>query len=691
MKRKLFFLLLLANKTLLAQDIFWANKVLEVSSEHTDAQYSPINRADQILGKPNVFPQMGASPCAWQPNGSDFGEDYIKVGFEKALNIKQIGIVENRNPGAVVRIFGYDEAGGEHLLYQNSENAPKVSGRFWQVKVESAPKPIKAIKLLISHRSAKGIKQYDAIGISESNSPLKLGVNLAKEMPENLQKENLGNLVNSRWGELAPLITPDGKTLYFTRNEHPDNLKNNKDKEARVGQDIWVSKLGKNGQWESPANIGKPINNEMDNAAATVSAEGNSLYILNVYNANGTLRLGLSQTKQKNGDWTFPEEVKIMNFQALSRKKDNNDPQSSDATNAEFSISHDKKVLIMGLKRSKTFGDNDLYVSFLKPDGTYDIPQNLGNSINTADNEGSPFLSADNKTLYFSSKGHPGYGNADIFVSRRLDDTWTNWSEPENLGPQINSPLWDGYFSIPASGDFAFLSSKDNSIGEEDIFRIKLFESIKPEPVAMISGSIINSVDNSPLDIKLQVSVLGDTTGKVKAEVEYDAETKEYKLIVPVGYQYKFVVEETGYMRKEEIVDLSNDKSYREIKKNFEMMPLEAGQKVVLNQLYFEQGKYEIKKESFEELDKLLAILKNYPKMVILLEGYTDNQGDFSLNVKLSESRVNAVREYLIKKGNIAKNRIAVKAWGPLKPISSNSDEQSRQKNRRVEFSIVSM
>ncbi len=677
--------------TAYSQEVLWADRVLEVSSEHTDQQYSPINRADQILGSPSVFPQFGKSPCAWQPNGSDFGEDYIKVSFPKSIVVKQVGIVENVNAGCIVRIFGYDNSGTEYLLFQNTDFNQKPNGRFWQIKIANVSQPIKSLKFLISHRISKGIKQYDAIAISDSDIPIKAGINLAKDIPENLQKENLGPSLNSRYGELAPLITPDGKTLYFTRNGHPDNIINPKNKDGRIGQDIYYAKLSKSNTWDYPTNIGSPINNDQDNAAATVSAEGNSLYILNVYNKSGTMGPGLSVTRLRNGNWEFPEEVKIMNFQALPRKKDNASNDNDVTTNTEFSISHDKQILIMGLKRSQTFGDNDLYVSFLQKDGTYSIPVNLGKIINTADNEGSPFLSADNKTLYFSSKGHPGYGDADIYVTRRLDETWTSWTEPENLGPQINSPYWDGYFSLPASGDFAYLSSKDNSIGAEDIFKIKLFESIKPDPVALINAKILDASDGNFINADLEIKVLNDTTGRIQVKIEFDEETEEYKVIVPIGYKYRFFVAKEGYMSKEEELDLSNDNIYREIKRTFELLPVKEGQKMVLNQLYFEQGKFEIMEESFEELQTIIELMKNYPKMRVLLEGHSDNQGDFRLNVELSENRVNAVRDYLTRKGGINKNRIEIKAWGPMKPISSNSDEESRKKNRRVEFTILKM
>lgn len=685
-KTILFFLILPAAYT---QEVLWADKVLEVSSEHTDQFYSPKNRAMQILGTPSIYPQMTETPCAWQPNGSDFGEDYIKVGFEKAIAIKQVAVVENWNPGAVARIFGYDETGKEYLLYQSKGNVPNSRKRFWRVIVDEPPsEKINAIKLLINHRISKGLKQYDAIAISDSDKPIEFEINLAEDIPRGLRKQNLGNVVNSPYGEVAPIITPDGQTLYFTRLDHPENLKKKKNDDGPVGQDIWYSKLNEAGLWSMPENIGPPINNELDNAAATASADGNSLFILNIYHPSGKLLAGLSKTHYSGNVWSTPEKVEINNFQAIGER---NVMTNKTEIRTEYAISHDETVLIMGLQRSQTFGGKDLYVSFLEPNGSYSTPVNMGSIINTADNEGSPFLSADMKTLYFNSKGHPGYGEADIFVTRRLDDTWTNWSKPMNLGPQINSSKWDGYFSIPASGDFAYLSSKDNSIGGEDIFKIELFESIKPEAMVILNGRIFDASTGNGMDLPLKIIARNDSISKGKIDLKINRETGVYSAMIPAGSIYDFELSTDGYMDIEDSLDLATITDYKEITKDFAMIPIKAGYNMILDNVNFDQGLYDIRPESFAELDKLIKLMRKYPAMEVLLEGYTDNQGDFTLNVQLAENRVNAVREYMVNKGGIDIKRIETKSWGPMRPISSNATPELRQKNRRVELTILKM
>ncbi len=154
-------------------------------------------------------------------------------------------------------------------------------------------------------------------------------------------------------------------------------------------------------------------------------------------------------------------------------------------------------------------GGYDVFKTVLE-NGVWSKPVNMGQNINTAENESTPFVGADSKTIYFSTPGFAGYGDNDIFLSRRLDSTWTNWSEPENLGNLINTARWDGYFTIPASGEFAYLSSEERSIGGEDIFRIKLFPSIKPDPVAIISGTVINAFDKKPMAANVVMELLND-------------------------------------------------------------------------------------------------------------------------------------------------------------------------------------
>lgn len=671
----IFFLVLLSNNTALAQPkIQWASKVLGFSSERVDASNpGPQYRAIQVLGSPNKLPQKGESVCAWSTAGADtYAEEYIKVGFENPVRIKQVSIGENWGAGAIVRVLAYDSTDREYIIHENKEDGPTEKGRMWNIIIPQTEYKVHAIKLIVAPAKIPGYNQIDAIGISEIDLPFEAKINLAKDIPKEIIKENLGKSINSKHREVAPIITPDGKTLYFTREGHDVNIGKYKN------QDVWYSTYNIDGTWAEAINLNSPINNDNDNAATAISTDGKILYLINVYATDGTLRKGLSKSSKKLNSWQFPKEVKIDDFYNYMN------------TN-EFSISPNGKVLVMSCKRKDSKGEKDLYVSFLKNDDTWSKPLNMGN-INTAENEGAPFIAADSKVLYFSTRGFPGYGDNDIFLTRRLDSTWTNWSEPENLGDLINTPRWDGYFTIPASGEFAYLSSEERSIGADDIFRIKLFPSIKPDPVAIISGTVINAFDKKTLAAEVVMELLNDSTGKERIVADFDPETGEYKMVVPLKKAYSLNASKKGFISISENLDLTKDRRFREIKKNINLIPVKEGQTMVLNNLFFNQSKFDILPASYPELNRIIELMQEYPSMQVIIEGHTDGSDDnMMLNVKLSQDRANEVKKYLVEKGQIEAKRIQTKGWGQSKPIASNATEETRKKNRRVEFTILKL
>ena len=227
--------------------------------------------------------------------------------------------------------------------------------------------------------------------------------------------------------------------------------------------------MGKDSNFEMAKNIGYPINNEAHNFAISLSPDGNTLLVGNKYNLDGTMGKGVSISNFKGTNWEYPKPINL-NDNIIGR-------------NVTYSLASNRKVLLMSAERDDSHGKEDIYVFFRINDSTWSDPVNLGVQINTASSEIAPYLAADMTTLYFSTDGRPGYGNTDLFISRRLDESWTNWSEPLNLGPKFNTSGWDAYFTIPASGDYAYYVSTNNSIGKEDIFKIKLPDALKPKIV----------------------------------------------------------------------------------------------------------------------------------------------------------------------------------------------------------------
>lgn len=648
------------------QEVLWANKVLGYSSEHRPSQIGHAYRSKQILGVPNKLPDFGDSPCAWSPADADSrNEEWIKVGFDKTIPLKQIAIAENFNPGAVVRVYAYDATGKEYLVSEAPAAQQAVKGRMLHIFPKQNIQA-NSVKIVLQPGKVSGFNQIDAIGISSNAAPVEAKINFVASQLK-AQKENMGKAINSKGQEIAPIISPDGKTLYFTRN----NFEGNTGSPGR--QDVWYSTLNDQGQWTDAANIGPPINNTGENAATSISADGKTLYLINEYRPDGSMYFGFSHSFKTKSGWGFPRTMRITNLVKTAKT-------------LEVTVSPFENVLIMSVEGFDSEGGKDLYISFLQKDNTWSEPRNLGSVINTADTEGTPFLALDNKTLYFSSQGHAGYGEGDLFLTRRLDDTWLNWSTPENLGPAVNSPLWDAFINIPATGDYAYFSASDKVLGQEDIFRIRMTPEIKPDPVAVVSGSVLEAETNKPVKSDIAADIKSSNTSFATAS--FDPETGEYRLILPLKEVYRITASGQGYFPVAEDMDLSAETNFRTIRKNIYLQPIKAGQQIRLSNTMFSQSSAEVIPSSFAELDKIAETMKAYPTMEILLEGHTDNQGEVQKNVKLSADRVEQVKKYLLSKG-IDGKRIQTKAWGPARPIASNLTEQTRQKNRRVEFTIL--
>jgi outer membrane protein OmpA-like peptidoglycan-associated protein len=259
------------------------------------------------------------------------------------------------------------------------------------------------------------------------------------------------------------------------------------------------------------------------------------------------------------------------------------------------------------------------------------------------------------------------------------------WSEPENLGTIINTPEWDGYFSISALGDFGYFASQENAIGEEDIFRLRVPESIKPNAVVQVTGGVYNMVDKKPISARINVQNLSD---KDTVCVSYDPETGDYKVMLPSKQNYTISATKKGFIAVSEPMDFTKENNFKEFKKNIYLLPIQAGQKMTLNSVFFQQSKAEMLDESFTELDRIIKVMKENPTMEIMLEGHTDNQGDWNANLQLSKERVEEVKKYLTA-GGIDIKRVQTQGYGSTRPIASNNSEEKRKLNRRVEVTIV--
>lgn len=481
-------------------------------------------------------------------------------------------------------------------------------------------------------------------------------------------KENLGENVNSKYGEMCPLVTPSGKTLYHNKGSHPDNTVPNED------QDIYYCEKQPDGSWSKYKNIGKPLNNTAPNFVVSSSADENSLIVGNRYKEDGTPGGGgISITTRTKDGWTVPKPINVEKF------------TNKDGW-VENCMSADQSILISAIESNFTYGARDLYVSFKIDELHYTEPMNLGPVVNTNGWEMTPFLAADNKTLYFSSNGFEGYGDNDLYVTQRLDDTWKNWSIPKNLGPEINTSNSEMYFTVPASGEVAYMVSNQNSIGWGDIFQLKLPESARPDPVALVKGLVINKKTNEPVEAIIRYYELGSK--KEISSAKSNPKTGAYSIILQYGKKYSFLAEKEGFFAVNDNLDLSKLNKYEEVEKNLYLVPIEVGSVITLKNIFFDFNKSDLKSESYSELDRVTELMTKNPNMDIEISGHTDNAGSDEYNLKLSQSRVESVMAYLIKSG-IAKSRMKAVGYGEKKPISSNDTDEGKALNRRVEFTIL--
>lgn len=662
--RILIVFLLLFTHLAMAQDVQWASEVIEFSSELTPVQYS----ARQALRKPNVLPLGGESPNAWTPSKPG-NEEFIKVGFEKPMKIQQIAIAESYNPSAVYQVFTYDKDNKEYLINTFTPKPVGVKARFLNVFFALTDYEVRAIKIVLDGGAIPGYASIDAIGISNSNTPIEASINVAENINEDIFSERLTENVNSSYPELRPLISPDGNTLYFSRKYHPENIGGANDQE-----DIWYSQRDPaTGEWTPAKNMGDVLNNKGPNFISSITPDGNAVLLLlgNEYR-NNKMRAGVSMSSKDGESWTEPQALEIEDGYNLSE-------------HANFFMSNSRKFLLLSVEREDTRGDRDLYVSFSAGENKWSKPLNLGEVINTAQAESSPFLAADEKTLYFSTKGFSGYGGSDIFVTRRLDDTWQNWSEPENLGPSINSPQDDEFFNIPASGENAYYSqgiTEDNL----DIFQLQLPVFYRPAPVVLIKGKVYNSKTREPIEARILYEKLPE--GIEVGEAQSDGETGEYKIILPSGAKYGYLAQADGFLSINANIDLNNLTEYKEIEKDLFLVPIEVGQTITMNNINFDFDKAVLKEESFPELNRIVKFLTDSPNISIEVRGHTDSVGPDAYNLNLSERRAQSVYTYFVEKG-IDKERLSFRAFGETEPITTNATVEGRRQNRRVEFRIV--
>jgi outer membrane protein OmpA-like peptidoglycan-associated protein/tetratricopeptide (TPR) repeat protein len=494
-------------------------------------------------------------------------------------------------------------------------------------------------------------------------STYQFAIDYAKEHPDNnyvFKPKNLGDSINTINLEYFPSITVDGQKLIFTRR-----IKGN--------EDIYESDL-KDSTWGMAYPLPGKINSTTFNEGAeNISQDGNWLIFTgcNFPQGLGSCDLYISYLT-KNG-WSEPENL-------------------GPNVNSEFwestpSLSPDKRDLYFSSNVPGGFGGKDIWVCHKNDNGHWEEPVNLGSEINTPGDESTPFIHADNQTLYFNSTGHPGYSeNPDLFVSHKLPGG--KWSKPENLGYPINTIGDEGSLVVASDGKTAYYASdRSDSKGGLDIYTFELREDIRPLKTLWVKGKVYDAKTKEGLPSSVELNEI--KTGELVSKLQTD-EDGNYLVTLPVGKDYAFNVNRKGYLFYSENYNISSTAPDSTFQADIPLQPIEANAHIILKNVFFDTKKKELKPESITELDNVVKLMNQNPGIRIRITGYTDNIGKPADNLILSKERAVAVVNYLLGKG-IRNERLSFMGMGESHPVADNNTEEGRALNRRTELSIVSV
>ncbi len=472
------------------------------------------------------------------------------------------------------------------------------------------------------------------------------------------EPHNLGDSINSGVSEYYPTVTIDGNQLIYTRRVN------------NMNEDFYQSDRV-NGVWRKSISLPGNINTNQNEGAQNISQDGQWLIFTgcNFPQGHGSCDLYISYLTAEG--WSVPENL-------------------GDSINSEFwesapSLSPDKRDLYFASRQPDGYGGSDIYVSHRLLNGRWSSPENLGPTINTIGDEGTPFIHADNQTLYFTSSGHPGYGGDDLFLTRKKADG--AWGKPENLGYPINTIENEGSLVVASDGKTAYYASdRADSRGGLDLYTFELRNDIRPAMTLWVKGKVFDRSSGKGLPSSVVLTDL--STRQVISKLQTD-ETGNYLITLPKGKDYAFNVNRKGYLFFSENFPLSREEGDTAFHIDIALQPIEANAAIVLRNIFFNPNRYDIQPSSEVELDVVVQLMKDNPTMTIQINGHTDNSGNPADNKVLSEARAKAVTTYLVTKG-IAATRLSSKGWGDTQPVAGNTTAEGRAQNRRTELRVIS-
>lgn len=578
----------------------------------------------------------------------NFVEAYYRLGLTY-FSMKQYNkALENYEKGLTLtpdvrkqKVFWYD-LGELYLLAGDYENAMKVLSAFVNNETQNKAKIDRATMLF---RSAEF-----ALKNKTNTSSFKL--------------RPLSDTVNHFVMQYFPVLTADQMQLIFTR---------------RVGdgpnddEDLVVCKKDEQGRWKSPVSISKNINTRLNEGTCTISADGRKLIFTSCTGRDGIGSCDLYETKKIGDDWTEPKNL------------------GKNVNSAEWesqpSLSADGRTIYFVSDRRSGLGRRDIWISTLDDNGQWTKAVNAGKQINSQYDEISPFIHANNRTLYFASNGLPGFGGYDIFFAEKDSSGWTG---QKNIGPPMNDHEDQFSLFITADGKKGYYSHEETL--ESGFSRSRIFEVIIPLENQIryrsnyVKGVIRDKVTQAPLSAKIEL--VNIKTDMVESLVESDSITGEYLMVLTQGSEYALYINKTAYLFKSYNFNYSEVTDFEPILINIDLEKATEGSVAILNNIFFDVDKYDLQEKSTSELQKIVRFLNSNPPMRVEISGHTDNSGSPDYNRQLSEKRAFSVYTFLLQHG-IDKKRLIPKGYGPDQPVAGNDSEEGRRKNRRIEFRII--
>ncbi len=492
---------------------------------------------------------------------------------------------------------------------------------------------------------------------------------------------NLGPGINTEGDELKPMPTIDGKKMYFTGSKRADN--------SGI-DDIFISEY-ENGAWQKASNYGSLLNTGKSESITGISTDGTRILLFGNY-PKSLGRGDIFKINKTQIGWSQIEHLPA--------------PINSEYFECDATYSADGKAILfvsdrpggVGAYQKKdlpyngdVWGNTDIYVTIQTENGWSD-PINLGNIINTPFAERTPYLHPDGKTLYFSSDGHYGLGFLDVFVSVRLkEDSWTEWSEPVNLGKMINTAGDDWGYIFATKGDIAYFTTDKlpEGRGGFDIYSITIPEVARPERVATINGQVTDE-NGKPLEATINWEDISQREKKSLGELFSDPVDGAYFIVLPLGKNYEYYAYKKGYFPTTNSIDLRNQAQNRSIERTENIILesivglAESGvKKYILN--IFNTGQYNFNPAAYSSINMLVDLLKENSNIKVEVYAHTDSRGTDEFNDQLSELRAQTMRNHLLKNG-ISDDRIIAIGYGKRQPIVPNDSPENMSINRRLEF-----